>query len=123
MPGCYLSVSPDKFRVMTTTSTTQATRRPRKPARTRRGKRILAAIDRQGLTLHEAADKAGISFNALQRVIHEDAGWLQVRTVVAVCLRLGLPLELVAPPMAKLPQVAPVVAESSTDSGEALPAV
>lgn len=88
------------------TTTSAGPGRPRKPARTRRGKTILAALDAAGLTLHEAAAKARISFEALCRVIHDDPEYLQVRTVAAVCGRLGLPLDLVAPTMRKLPRAA-----------------
>ena len=98
-------------------STTSNVGRPRKPAKSRRGKLILAALDAQGLTLYAAAARAGVGFEALRRVIHEDPDWLQVRTVVAVCSRPRLPLELVAPSMAKLTK--PGLSDSS-DSSEAL---
>lgn len=91
---------------MSTTSTEGRRRpgNPRKPANTERGAKILAAIDEQELTLHQAAERAGISFDALHRVIHEpDPGWLKVSTVAAVCSRLKLPLSLVAPCLAEVP--------------------
>lgn len=77
--------------------------RPRKPVKNARGRAILAALEAKGLGVYAAADKAGISYDAMSRVLHEpDAGWLQVRTVVAVCEHLGLPLELVAPCLARI---------------------
>lgn len=76
---------------------------PRKPVSTRRGQLILARLDELGLTMIEAAAKAQISYDALTRVVHErDPGWLQVRTVVAVCEHLGVPLEVMAPCLAPL---------------------
>lgn len=97
-------------------STTKHAGRPRKPARTRRGKAILAAIDALGLTLSAAAERAGIGLDSLLRVIHEfDPGVLQVRTVVAVCDRLGLPLELVAPALGKFTGKAVELESSAVD--------
>lgn len=96
---------------MSTTST-EGRRRPgaqRRPATTARGEAILAEIDKQGLTLHEAAARAGISFESLSRVIHEtEPGRLKVSTVAAVCGRLGIPLELAAPDLAAFSQTASV---------------
>lgn len=95
----YLSVTGANLGFMST----KHAGRPRKPATTSRGQAILDALDAQGLTLLAAAAKAGIAADSLHRVVHEpDPGWLQVKTVAAVCESLGLPLELVAPCLGKL---------------------
>lgn len=70
---------------------------------TARGKKILAHIQAQGLTLSGAARKARLSFKAVHSAIHDDPAKLTVRTVQALCRRLGLPLSMVAPQLASLP--------------------
>lgn len=74
--------------------------RPPTTPRTERGRQILAAISGQGLTLYAAARKAKIAFPTLHGAIHGDPSGLSVRTVHALCGRLGLPLSLVAPQLA-----------------------
>lgn len=76
--------------------------RRRAPAKTERGRQLLAALDAQGLTLYAAARKARLTFPALYQAIHGDPMKLSVRTVVALCERLGLPLSTVAPKLAPL---------------------
>lgn len=80
-------------------STTNARRRK---ATTDRGRKILAALDAQGLTLQAAAERARVSYGTIQRAIHSDPGFASVSTVEALCKRLSLPLELVAPQLAAL---------------------
>jgi hypothetical protein len=71
--------------------------RRRAPAKTERGRQLLAALDERGLTLYAAAKKARLTFPALYQAIHGDPQKMSVRTVVALCERLGLPLSIVAP--------------------------
>ena len=81
--------------------------RQRTVPRTRRGKAITAHLDREGLTLHQAAARARIAFTTLYRIIHDEPGRQSVGTVEIVCERLGLPLELVAPGLARLARPEP----------------
>lgn len=76
--------------------------RPPSTPQTARGRALLAAITSQGLTLAEAAKRAGMSFAALRGVIDHDPDRLSVRTVRTVCQRLNLPLSVVAPKLADL---------------------
>lgn len=76
--------------------------RPRRSPDSSRGRAILRLIDGQGLTLAEAACRAGIAFATLYRLIHDDPGKQSVATVEAVCGRLHIPLNLVAPGLVKL---------------------
>lgn len=76
--------------------------RPPATPTTPRGRALLAAIEGQGLTLAEAAKRAGLTFVALRGVIDNDPDRLSVRTVRAVCQALRVPLRLVAPKLADL---------------------
>lgn len=86
------------------TTTTRERRGGRQPAqpKTKRGQAILAHIQGMNLTLSDAAKKARVSFPALHNAIHEDPERLSVKVVAALCGRLGLPLDLVAPQIASL---------------------
>lgn len=76
-------------------------RQPAQP-KTKRGQELLASIQGMGLTLCEAAAKARVSFPALHNALHADPDRMTVRVVAALCGRLGLPLDLVAPQLAAL---------------------
>lgn len=88
---------------MSLSDVTTRKRGGRKPARakTERGRAILASLEAQGLTLQAAARKSRLAFPVLFRAIHGDPDRLNVQTIAALCGRLGLPLALVAPPLAK----------------------
>ena len=87
-----------------TTTTRKERRGGRQPAqpRTERGRAILAHIQGMGLSLSEAAAKARVSFPALHNALHKRPEDLTVKVVAALCGRLGLPLDLVAPQLASL---------------------
>jgi hypothetical protein len=67
-----------------------------------RGRAMLLHLTDRGLTLYGAAKKARLTFPALYGAIHGDPAKLSVKTVTALCSRLGMPLSLVAPQLADL---------------------
>lgn len=76
-------------------------REPRRP-KSARGQAFLGAILSQGLSLEAAAKKAGISYPTLAKLIHDEPDRATVGVVEAVCKRLSIPLDVVAPGLAKL---------------------
>lgn len=85
-----------------TTTAPRRNGRPPAPPTTARGRALLAAITAQDLTLHQAAERAGMTFAALRGVLDNDPDRLSVKTVRTICERLRVPLKLVAPKLADL---------------------
>ena len=79
---------------------TRMGRKPITPS-TERGREILARLAEKGLGVMEAAEQAGLSYNVLFRAIHDAPERMTMRTAYALHERLGLPLSLVAPQLAR----------------------
>jgi transcriptional regulator with XRE-family HTH domain len=86
---------------MSAENTRRGGRQPAQPT-TKRGQELLARIQGMNLTLSEAAKKARVSFAALHNALHDDPERMSVKVVAALCGRLGLPLDLVAPSLADI---------------------
>jgi transcriptional regulator with XRE-family HTH domain len=75
--------------------------RPAKPPATRRGRLLFAIIEAKGLTLGEAADRAGVDRAALERALHApDVSSMALGTVERLVHGLDFPLALFSPRLA-----------------------
>lgn len=76
--------------------------RPVSPPRTERGRAILARIREEGLTITEAAARAGVNFDTLHAAIHKpNLDLMSLRAVERICTRLGVPLSVLSPVLAR----------------------
>lgn len=76
--------------------------RPIKAPRTERGRAIYAHIADMGLSLTDAAKKAGVSFNTLRKACWGDPENTPLGTIEKLCESLGLPLAVLSPRLATL---------------------
>lgn len=76
---------------------------------TARGRRILKHIEAAGLTLTQAAEKSGVQFATLHKLLHVDTSIDRVHLSVVERLvtRLGIPLDVFSPELAKAVRRAP----------------